>query len=58
MVSERIIMQEREKSDCRENHVFFFVLICNSYDVDLNCGTIKINQARVVTKTNSLQNKQ
>lgn len=24
MVSERIIMQEREKSDCRENHVFFF----------------------------------
>lgn len=37
MVSERIIMQEREKSDGRENHVFFFVLICNSYDVDLNC---------------------
>lgn len=28
-------MQEREKSDCRENRVFFFVLICNSYDVDL-----------------------
>lgn len=23
MVSERIIMQEREKSDCRESHVFF-----------------------------------